>query len=75
VELSLLLFVVAVLVPLAGFAVWVWALIDVLRTPDGAFQTGTQLIWVLVVVLANIVGAIIYLVIGRPSPEARRLQR
>jgi hypothetical protein len=30
---------------------------------------------VLVVVLANIVGAIIYLVIGRPSPEARRLQR
>ena len=55
-----------VVLVLGGFAVWLYALIDVIRTPDHQFQTGTQLIWVLVVLFANIVGALIYLAIGRP---------
>ncbi len=55
-----------VVVVLGGFAVWLYALIDVIRTPDDRFRTGTQLIWVLVVLFANIVGALIYLAIGRP---------
>lgn len=49
-----------------GFAVWLYALIDVIRTPEHHFQVGTQLVWILVVLFANIVGALIYLAIGRP---------
>jgi hypothetical protein len=52
---------------LGGLAVWLYALIDVIRTPDHQYQTGTQLIWVLVVLFANILGALIYLAIGRPQ--------
>lgn len=51
---------------LGGFAVWLYALIDVIRTPDHQYEAGTQLVWVLVVLFANIVGALIYLAIGRP---------
>lgn len=51
---------------LGGFAVWLYALIDVIRTPDHHYQAGTQLIWVLVVLFANIIGALLYLAIGRP---------
>ncbi len=56
----------ALLVMLAGFAVWLWALIDVLRVPDDSLlQTGTQLVWVLVIVLVPLIGAVLYFAIGR----------
>ena len=60
-----------IIVIIGGFAVWLYALIDVIRTPDHQFETGTQLVWVLVVLFANIIGALVYLAIGRP----RRPQR
>jgi hypothetical protein len=52
---------------LVGVAFWVWALVDAIRVPDDSqYQSGTKVIWVLVIILANIAGALIYLVIGRP---------
>lgn len=61
------------LVGLAGFVVWVWTLIDVLKVPsDDRFRAGTQLVWVLVIVFTQIIGSIIYLAIGRPEPSQRR---
>jgi Phospholipase_D-nuclease N-terminal len=61
---------------LAGLAVWIFALVDCIRVPDDSmFQNGTKLIWVIVIVLASIVGAIIYLVIGRPKAGARPMHR
>lgn len=52
----------------AGFVLWIWALIDCVRVPDDSmFQSGNKLIWVLIIVFAQIIGAILYLLIGRPK--------
>lgn len=56
---------------LAGFILWIWALVDALRVPDDSqFKSGSKVIWVLVILLANLAGAVIYLVIGRPDGGA-----
>lgn len=54
-----------------ALVVWVWALVDAIRTPDGAFQTGNQLVWVLVILFGNLIGAILYLAIGRAGRDQR----
>lgn len=41
---------------------WVFALIDVLKSE---FQGSNKLIWVLVIIFIPILGAILYLIIGR----------
>ncbi len=52
---------------LASIAVWIFALVDCIRVPDDSmFQNGNKLIWVIVIALISVFGAIIYLVIGRP---------
>lgn len=59
------------LLMIAGFAFWVWALVDAIRIPDDSrYKSGTKLVWVLVIVLAQFVGAIIYVVVGRPAGGA-----
>lgn len=46
-------------------------LVDVVRMPDDAsFKSGTQLIWVLVVLLGGLIGAMVYLAVGRPPGGA-----
>jgi Phospholipase_D-nuclease N-terminal len=46
-------------------------LVDVVRMPnDASFKSGTQLVWVLVILLGGIIGAIVYLVVGRPPGGA-----
>ena len=43
-------------------------MIDCVRVPDDTmFQSGTKLIWVLIIVFAQVIGAILYLVLGRPK--------
>lgn len=66
------LVVAFVLFAIGSLVVWIWALVDVVRVPDDSmFKTGNKLIWVLVVVLAGLVGAIVYLIVGRPAAGAR----
>jgi hypothetical protein len=56
----------------AAFIVWIWTIVDVVRVPDDSmFKAGSKLVWVLVIVLTGVVGAIIDLVVGRPSPGGR----
>ena len=56
---------------IASFAVWIWALVDCLKVPtDDDYQTGTKLIWALVILLGHGVGGLIYLFVGRPKPSA-----
>jgi hypothetical protein len=56
------------LVILALAAVWVWALVDAIRVPDdSSYRAGTKLIWVLVIALTGLIGAGLYLAVGRPS--------
>lgn len=60
------------IVAIAGIALWIWALVDCVQVPDDAmYQSGNKLIWVLIIVLAQFIGAILYLLIGRPKPGAQ----
>lgn len=52
---------------LAGLVVWIWALVDVIRIEEHELRTGTKLIWVIVILLANLLGAVLYLVLARPQ--------
>ncbi len=48
--------------------VWIWALVDCIRVPDDRlYREGTKLIWVLVIVFLQVIGAIVYLAVGRPA--------
>jgi Phospholipase_D-nuclease N-terminal len=61
-------FAIMLLLGIAGFVVWVWALVDIVKVPDdSSFRAGNKLIWVLVIVFTGVVGAIVYLIVGRPS--------
>ena len=54
---------------LLGTAFWVWTLIEVVtKEPEGAPEKTT---WLLVVILAGVVGAILYWVIRRPKRVGR----
>lgn len=50
----------------ATTALWIWALVDVVRRPAGAYRSGSQLLWVLVIALTHSIGAVLYLLFGRP---------
>lgn len=57
---------------IGGIALWIFALVDCIRVQDDSmYRSGTKLIWIIVIVLTQVIGAIIYLVIGRPEPGAR----
>ena len=51
------------------FIFHIWALIDVLRTPQDVWMTAgqNQLLWGIVVLFFSLVGPILYLVIARPQ--------
>ena len=65
-ELTLLVvWCIAMLIGLGSLAVWIWALVDCVRRTFAG--DNEKLIWVVVIVLANTIGAIIYLIVGRPK--------
>jgi hypothetical protein len=56
--------------PLLALAVWVYALVDAISVPeDSMYRNGNKLVWVLVILLAPLVGALIYFLVGRPAVE------
>jgi len=53
---------------IAALGVWIWALVDAISVPnDSDYKTGNKLIWVVVIVFAQFIGAIVYLAVGRPD--------
>jgi hypothetical protein len=59
------------LLALLGIAFWIWALVDAIRVPDDSlYKSGNKLIWVIVIVITGWIGALIYLVAGRPDGGA-----
>jgi len=50
---------------LAAFGLWIWALIDVLTHE---FEGNDKVIWILVIIFLNWLGALLYLFIGRKHP-------
>jgi hypothetical protein len=60
---------------IANIVLVIWALVDAIRVPDDSmYRAGNKLIWILVIIPAGFVGAIVYLFAGRPvaggPPEA-----
>lgn len=53
------------LIGLCVFAFWIWMLIDAI-TNKGLNDT-EKLIWVLVILFVHLIGALIYLFVGRPK--------
>ena len=57
----------------AATVLWIWALVDVVRRPAGAFRRGSQLFWVLVIAFTQSIGAVAYVLFGRPRAAGHRV--
>jgi hypothetical protein len=55
--------IVAMLLGLVTLVFVIWALVDAIKNP--ALDSNMRLIWVLVIIFTGILGAILYLLIGR----------
>lgn len=64
--------VIAILV---GLGIYIWFIIDVLRTPGVSVRTLPKPLWLVIVFLLPLIGGVIWLVWGRPRPEPRRGRR
>ena len=51
---------------LVFFAVWVFCIIDVITTPEGACRNLPKMAWLFIVILLSDAGSIAWLVAGRP---------
>ena len=56
---------VSLLVGLAGTVLWLWMLIDCLTNEPS--EGNDKLIWALVIIFANGIGALVYLLVRRPE--------
>lgn len=64
-EASFTIVVLALLVAATVF--WLWALVDVMRRGPTGYRAGTQLVWAVVIALTHSLGALAYVVFGRPG--------
>lgn len=74
---SVLTFIVA-LVGLVLFVWWIRLLVEMLRTPTSQWEAAeqSQLIYVILMVLLNVLGAILYVTVARPQlRNASNLQK
>ena len=68
-DLPVGLVVAMVVLGIAQLALDVAALVDLYRRPADRVATGNKWVWVAVILLVNLLGAILYFVVGRkPAP-------
>ena len=53
---------------LGAFILWIWTLIDCIKNEPA--EGNDKIIWILLIVLTNWVGALIYLIVRRPQRKA-----
>ena len=58
-----ILWILMFILGIAALGVWIWALVDAIQNP--ALDSTMRIVWVLVIVFMQIIGAIIYLAVGR----------
>lgn len=58
---------VYVLVALIALGLWLYSLVEVLTTDEADVRLLTKFGWVMIVLLTLIVGAVLWLLFGRPS--------
>lgn len=75
-----LVYLIPMMLGVLGIVLWVVALVDVVQRMDaefpgarqGAYNPNEKLIWLLVVILAGVIGAVVYyFVVMRPYPRYR----
>ncbi len=54
---------------LAQFGLQIWAVVDIYRRPASAVAGGRKVVWLLVVLLTNLLGPLLYLAVGRRPVE------
>lgn len=64
------------LLGLVTLALWLFCLIEVVRTPEGEMRNLPKLAWLAVVLLFPLAGSVVWLAAGRPlgSPQASRFE-
>jgi hypothetical protein len=55
-------------IALAGFVFWLWMLIHAIQ--NRGLDGSERIVWIIVIVFVNLVGAIIYFFVGRPKASA-----
>jgi hypothetical protein len=57
---------------LLGLALYIWFVVDVVRTPSGSTRTLPKWVWLLVVVVLPLLGGVLWFIVGRPRRERPR---
>jgi hypothetical protein len=57
------LFIALIPVIILEFGLLIWALLDVIKRPY--VTGGNKIVWILVIVLVNLIGPILYFLVGR----------
>ena len=60
---------------LALLVLWVFCIVDVIRTPEGDARNLPKLLWLFIVLVIPDIGSILWLILGRPQGAARREHR
>ena len=61
--IALVVWLVLAAISLAGLLFWVWMLIDAIR--NKSLSDNERIVWVLVIIFVNLLGAVIYFFAGR----------
>ncbi len=64
-----------VVLVLLGLAVYIWFIVDVLRTPGPATRALPKAVWLLIVILLPLIGGVLWLLAGRPKPDRPRRRK
>jgi hypothetical protein len=54
------------LVSMLSFALWVYAIVDVIKVPESDVRHLPKVLWLLIVFFLYALGALIWIVVGRP---------
>ena len=60
---------------LLGLAVYIWFIVDVIRTSGATTRTLPKYVWLLIVALIPLIGGVLWLLGGRPRGQGRRRRR
>jgi len=54
---------------LLGLAIYIWFIVDVIRTPGSTTRTLPKFVWLLIVILLPLLGGLLWLLAGRPRSQ------
>lgn len=64
---------IVLVVGVVALALTVWALVDLLRTPEP--RNASKLVWVILLLATNVVGVVLYVFLGRPRTATAAARR